>query len=152
MIRKHILFHSPRISKFWCESFGIKGTIRRIVVATRTQGIAREADVGLGNNSAILLQQKRTCTCILHTSVSPKENCLAIHLHMIISCLQLHYIVAIPTKELIMVSLANVIVLLFYLLSLANVIVLFFYYLSGKCQIVTSYNWDHQHMWTRSLT
>ena len=97
---KHILFHSPRISKFWCESFGVKGIIRRIVVATRTRGIAREADVGLGNNSAILLRQKRTCTCILHTSVSPKENCPAIHLHMIISCLQLQYIVAIPQISL----------------------------------------------------
>ena len=124
----HILFHSPRISNFLWESFGIKGTFRRIAVATRTRGIAREADVGLGNNSAILLRQKRicphqkkkkkrTCTCILHTSVSPKENCPAIHLHMIISCLQLQYIVAIPTNKLIMVSLANVIVLFFYCLS-----------------------------------
>ena len=125
----HILFHSPRISNFLWESFGIKGTIRRIAVATRTRGIAREAYVGLGNNSAILLRQKRicthqkkkkkkrTCTCILHTSVSPKENCPAIHLHMIISCLQLQYIVAIPTNKLIMVSLANVIVLFFYCLS-----------------------------------
>ena len=129
----HILFHSPRISKFLCESFGIKGTIRRIVVATPTRGIAREADVGLVNNSAILLRQKRTCTCILHTSVSPTENCPAIHLHMSISCLQLQYIVAITTNKLIMVSLANVIVLFFYLLSLANVIVPFFYCLSGKC-------------------
>lgn len=128
----HILFHSPGISEFQCESFAIKGTIRRIAVATRTRGIAREADVVLGNDSAILLRQKRTCTCILHTSVSPKENCPAIHLHMIISCLQLQYIVAIPTNKLIMVSLANVIILLFYLFSLANVIVLFFYCLSGK--------------------
>ena len=115
--------------------------------------------MGLGNNSAILLRQKTTCICILYTSVSPKENCPAIHLHMIISCLQLQYIVAIPTNKHITVSLANVIVLLFYLLSLANVIVLFFYCLSWfllpifafSCQC-TSYNWDHQHIWTRSLT
>ena len=116
----HILFHSPRISNFLWESFGIKGTIRRIAVATRTRGIAREAYVGLGNNSAILLRQNKACTCILYTSVSPKENCLAIHLHTIISCPQLQDIVAIPTNKLITVS-------------LANVIVLFFYCLSGKC-------------------
>ena len=76
----HILFHSPRISNFLWESFGIKGTFRRIAVATRTRGIAREAYVGLGNNSAILLRQKRICT---HQKKKKKEN---MHMHIAYFC------------------------------------------------------------------
>ena len=76
----HILFHSPRISNFLWESFGIKGTFRRIAVATRTRGIAREADVGLGNNSAILLRQKRICT---QQKKKKKEN---MHMHIAYFC------------------------------------------------------------------
>ena len=63
----------------------------RVTVTTRTWGKAKEAGVGLENNSVNLLWQKRTCKCILHTSVSSKENCTVIHLHIIISCVQLQY-------------------------------------------------------------
>ena len=108
--------------------------------------ITKGSRCGVGNNSAIFLRQNKTCTCILYTSVSPKENCPAIHLHMIISCPQLQYIVAIPTNKLITVSLANVIVLFFYCLSWFPLPKFAF-----SCQC-TSYNWDHQHIWTRSLT
>jgi hypothetical protein len=59
-----------------------KSTVDRITVATRAWSIdGRKADVGFTNNKAVLLGWRETCKC-MHTSVLPKENCPAIHLHI----------------------------------------------------------------------